>query len=330
MTFIFTALSQHLEEPQLALEAALEVRDMVEMAHKIHAVTHACLDYYVEKSMAVKPERWDECLPAFDHSQVGKQPEGLPIQPKAYRPPTYLEEQILIRLLWRLQVMINIRNSDKQNLLEHWPQENRRSVNVWNVDFAFHMFTDYSNTEGLSPTYNDSWNPNCEKEQFLSLMEYIVDVTAARRDMLPGVKELEAFLKNLPVEVYKGGYHAACLPQNLILQTRTGPTTIDDLLSAAVSIDEMVEKPPAGWRLYNEMTRDHRYHYSGVPYEPYRKYGFAFWQAERMANLGFKDREGWPDDDDHETVLRERYFVWQSILRGIDMSRLGYHNVASR
>lgn len=78
----FSALSQHIQEqPQLALKVAFEVRDLVEVAHKFHAVAHACLDYYVEKSMTIKPERWDESLPPFDHSQLGKQPEGLPIQP---------------------------------------------------------------------------------------------------------------------------------------------------------------------------------------------------------------------------------------------------------
>jgi hypothetical protein len=112
-----------------------------------------------------------------------------------------VEEQMLIRLLWRLQTIINIRTADKQNHLEHWPQENRRSINIWNVDFVFHFFTDYSNTDGLFPTFNDSWNPNFEGQQFSSLMEYVVEVTVARTDLLPGVRELEAFLKNLPVDM---------------------------------------------------------------------------------------------------------------------------------
>lgn len=50
-----------------------------------------------------------------------------------------------------------------------------------------------------------------------------------------------------------------------------------------------------------------------------------------MANLGFKDREGWPDDDDDEADLRERYFVWQSILRGVDVRRrYGYRHVVTQ
>ena len=90
----------------------------------------------------------------------------------------------------------------------------------------------------------------------------------------------------------------------------------------------MVEKPPAGWRLYKEMTSDPRYRYSGVPFEPYRKYGFAFWQAERMANLGFQENEGWQDDG---SALRVCYFVWQSILRGVDVVRAyGYHHVVTQ
>lgn len=53
--------------------------------------------------------------------------------------------------------------------------------------------------------------------------------------------------------------------------------------------------------------------------------------TERMANLGFKDREGWSDNNDHETDLRERYFVWQSILRGVDVSRkYGYRHAVTQ
>ncbi|GAM35861.1 hypothetical protein TCE0_017f04515 [Talaromyces pinophilus] len=60
LDLLFSALSRHIEEqPQLALKVAFLVRGLVKMAHKIHAVTHACLDYYVEKSMTIKPERWD-------------------------------------------------------------------------------------------------------------------------------------------------------------------------------------------------------------------------------------------------------------------------------
>lgn len=99
-------------------------------------------------------------------------------------------------------------------------------------------------------------------------MDFVLDITTSKTDLQPGLRELEAFLKNLPEDVDDGGFHAACLPPKPISETRTGPMTMDDLLLAAASIDEMVEKPPAGWRLYKEMTTDHRYRYSGVPYKP--------------------------------------------------------------
>jgi hypothetical protein len=99
-------------------------------------------------------------------------------------------------------------------------------------------------------------------------MDFVVDITAAQLDFQPGLRELEAFFKHLPEDVDEGGFHAACIPPKPILETSTGSMTIDDLLSAAVSIDEMAEKPPAGWRLYKEMTTNRRYRYSVVPYRP--------------------------------------------------------------
>lgn len=319
----FDALSERLEDPQLALQVASVVRDIVEVAHKIHAVAHACLNYYVEKSMTIKPESWDDSLPAFDHSQLGNQPEGRPIQPKPSGPPTYVEEQTLIRLLWRLQVFIDLRNANKQNHLNHWPEDERRKIQTWYVDYLFGNFTDISNRREMFPTYSDSWNPYCENDQFRSLMDFVVDITATDSKSTPALRELEVFLKNLPVHIYDGGYHATCLAAKPILETRRGLMTIDDL-PAALSIDEMVEKPPTGWRLYRAMVTDHRYRYSSVPFEPYRKYGFAFWQAERMANLGFEDDQG-PDFDESDAL--RRYFVWQSILRGVDVSsRYGYRH----
>ncbi|RAO68066.1 uncharacterized protein BHQ10_004078 [Talaromyces amestolkiae] len=324
----FEALPQHIEEPHLTSKVAFAVRDMVEVAHKIHAVAHACLEYYVRKSMTIKPERWDASLPPFDHSQLGGQPQGLPIQPTPTGPPTYEEEQILIRLLWRLQVFTDLRAAAKQDYLRHWSVDECGKVQTWNVDWLFHYFTPKSNREELFRTYIDSWNPYCEKEQFRSLMDFIVDITAAKTEYQPGLRELEAFMKDLPVDVYESGYHVTCLPPKPILEIRRGPITIDDLLPATLSIDEMVEKPPAGWRVYHQMTTDHRYYYSGVPFEPYRKYGFAFWQAERMGNLGFKEYDGWEDDG---SILRVCYFVWQSILRGVDVvSAYSYRHVVTQ
>ncbi|KAE8554904.1 hypothetical protein TMatcc_005540 [Talaromyces marneffei ATCC 18224] len=313
----FDALSERTKEPELALKVALVVRDMVETAHKIHAVAHACLDYYVEKSMTIKPECWHDGLPSFDHSKLGNQPEGRPIQPKPSGPPTYLEEQILIRLLWRLQVFIELRTANRQKNLEHWSEDNRRSIQIWFMDYLFHAFTPISNTQEMFRTYNDTWNPYCEKDQFSSLMEFVIHVTAGDTKLKPGLWELENFLKNLPPKIYDGCYHATCLPPKPISETRRGLMTTDDILPATVSIDEMIEKPPAGWRLHDEMVSDRRHHYSSVPFEPYRRYGFAFWQAERMANLGFDyhERPGFDESD-----APKRYFVWHSVLRGVDMS----------
>ena len=117
-------------EPMAQKVSPQVLRDFVELSHIVHGIAHACLDFYVEKILKdMKPR----CLNDTEIDQVyknKKQPihkfdglEGHPYQPACSGPPSYLEEQTAIRLLWRVQIYIDLKAAWKKGTLAHWPEE---------------------------------------------------------------------------------------------------------------------------------------------------------------------------------------------------------------
>lgn len=75
---------------------------------------------------------------------------------------------------------------------------------------------------------------------------------------------------------------------------------------------EYLDREPASYEFYDFMSnRDLRGSpLLGIPFEPYRKFGFAIWDDQRMTDLGF--RASGPS-----SVFKNRrfyYFRWHSIL----------------
>uniref|UniRef100_A0A093VQM8 F-box domain-containing protein n=2 Tax=Talaromyces marneffei PM1 TaxID=1077442 RepID=A0A093VQM8_TALMA len=104
------------------------LREFVQLAHNIHAVTHACLDFYLEKLKYLKPQRIHD-IDVENHERMlsvlySEHPLlGQPFQPNLdFGPPTYLEEQRVVRLLWQFQAFLNLKAAGRTHALAHWPE----------------------------------------------------------------------------------------------------------------------------------------------------------------------------------------------------------------
>lgn len=118
--------------------------------------------------------------------------------------------------------------------------------------------------------------------------------------------ELTRFLHRPPAAVYNRGYQLACLPKPApTMARRSGRNVLAD-------IDSQIGRPQMGWLFHTIMTTDPLrsplLHFS---FKPYRKFGFAFWQDERMIHLGFLESKSkyWGITEPYIV-----YFTWMSIL----------------
>lgn len=76
------------------------------------------------------------------------------------------------------------------------------------------------------------------------------------------------------------------------------------------SIGETPNSIPMGYRFFRVLVTDYRSPLRYLPFAPYRKYGFAFWDTKRMVDLGFMPTPAAM----HPLLLTELYFTWRSIL----------------
>lgn len=276
-------------------------RDLLKLAHTIHGVAHACLDFYLEKTKAMNPQRLSETevqkiyktwrLPR--HKFDGLQ--GQPYQPKYSGPASYLEEQTAIRFLWRLQIFLDLKTTCKVGALAHWPGEDRnRLQGMTMLDFLELFYVPGRSRRRYS----------YEQEQLFTVINFVNETMGKQTS--EAEDKLARFLHRPPAAVYNRGYQLPCLP-------KPGPTmermSGRDVL---IDIDSEIGRAQMGWRFHTIMTTDvTKSPLLNFSFKPYRKFGFAFWRDERMVDLGFLGPKS------NRWGLFEAYslyFTWRSIL----------------
>jgi hypothetical protein len=275
------------------------LENFVELAHTLHGVAHACLDFYIEKTKTLKPQ----CLSDTEVQEIYKNwrlPRhkfdgllGQPYQPKYYGPPSYLEEQTAIRILWRSQIFIDLKAACSIGALDHWPEEDQNRLQT----MAMLDFLQLLCVPGRSRRFS------YEQEQLFTVVNFVNETTGEQSE---AEDALTRFLHRPPAAVYNRGYHLPCLPKPSPTMERMSGRNV------LVDIDSEIGRAQMGWRFHTIMTSDVTksplLHFS---FKPYRKLGFAFWQDERMFDLGFLGprSERWGMRQSYSL-----YFTWRSIL----------------
>lgn len=273
--------------------------DFVKLAHTIHGVGHACLDFYIEKSLSAKPQRFDvgdlqdyKRLMTLLYSE--RQSPGQPFQPKDFGPPTYLEEQIVIRATWQLQLFLDMKTALRTGAPAHWSEEDRNQLR---------KVADIPEMASLSRDLGCKMNCSCKVEQILSVVDYVQEITEDQHSPLEDV--LKRFLRCPPLAVRNKAYHLPCSPK---------PYPFFDKISERETIrdvDSMIERRTKGCLFYQMMTRNNRVPIKHVSFKPWRRLGFALWQTERMVELGLL---GSKESAYGLVSSKEPWFIWRSIL----------------
>ncbi|KAK5989968.1 hypothetical protein PT974_08231 [Cladobotryum mycophilum] len=256
-------------------ETAL-LRKFVALAHQIHSLTHTCLEYYMEKCQALKPSRLKD--PTFRYIPVSRKawpmrPPGERYQLPILNPPSWIEEQGVLMNLWRFQAFYELQTARAKQQLG-WTSIEIDDLEAMSIldfyDFRVHQL-----------------------DQLLTVKEFIDDL----RQMTHNTQ----YSKLPQVSSENGCFSLVCSPEPHFENLR------DDKWDQS---RWYIDKRTIGWIFHRMMSIGWRSPLEDSEFTPYRKYGFAIWDRERMVNLGFLP-ERKSDMVVNDSPLS---FIWRSIL----------------
>ncbi|KAJ4380975.1 hypothetical protein N0V86_003322 [Didymella sp. IMI 355093] len=273
-------------------QAAAAVRSLLATTENVLAWSHACLEHLIRKSMELRPStlikngagrtRQEE----FENAESRKD-----YLPQDTGPPSWVEEQRMIKSFWRLQFFLEIQSAgNKGRLGTHWPGQEVDVLSNSSPDGFYDMF-------------------DFEREQTLTACDFFGAVTSG---IITSVEAVHDNAHDLPTIRWVEGAvsrYSCAEPLSFELNKDTfhqGPENLDrtpmsyHFHRAMSSID--------GWLDGAPLTLVY-------PFQIWRKYGFAIWDDKRMADLGMRHPR-------KKSVLSNCItysFRWWSILTEEDM-----------
>lgn len=255
------------------------------LAHKTHTLAHSCVEYYVQKCVDMRPSSLIKWAPGLNtahtsNREVYDQSEGKPFQPPRTGPASWVEEQRVVLALWRIQFFLELKIALYRGRLG-WVEDDARILSSAHLqDFFPSSRRGNLNGTGL--------------EQTLTVYEYLQDLGGGD------------FVKKgyqLPDPPVTSGFIDKCPPRPSFLSTSTSDDPYNQGEKWLCRIPRSIIFQ---WTMRNHVKTTPLFN---LPFQPYRKFGFALWDNKRMIDLGFAFPGGREFLHD-----RECYYVWYSIL----------------
>ncbi|KNG45772.1 hypothetical protein TW65_07518 [Stemphylium lycopersici] len=272
--------------------AAAAVRSLLATAENIHAWSHACLEHLIRKSMEPRPSTLIKKGPGrTSWERYEKAESRKDYLPQYTGPPSWVEEQRMIKAFWRLQFFLELQGARSNGRLGTcWPGREIDVLSMSSPDRFYDVF-------------------DFEREQTLTACEFFGAVTSGT---IPSVRAVHDNAYRLPAICWGEGTVPRCRcaePLSFKLNEDTfcqGPENLD--------------KTPWSYHFHRAMsTRDGWLDGCPLtlmsPFQPWRKYGFAIWDDKRMADLGMRHPE-------KSSVLANSIsysFRWWSIITKEDL-----------
>ncbi|KAJ4333405.1 hypothetical protein N0V95_009431 [Ascochyta clinopodiicola] len=281
-----TATTNETRSPRLD-EAAAAVRSLLATAENVHAWSHACLEQLIRKSMELRPS---PCAPTYPNRASQEESEKRKAENRDYYlpqytgPPSWVEEQRMIKAFWRIQFFLELQGtSDKGRLSTHWPGQEVDLLSKSSPDSFFDV-------------------SNFDREQILTACDFFGAVTSRTTTPAEAVHDNAYGLPTIR-QIVKATPRCVCA-EPLFFEInkdifRQRPECVD-LTSRSYNFLDIMSKPhPEGISpLY------------GFPFQSCSKYGFAIWDDKRMADLGMVDPTA-------KSILKNYGFYccrWRSLL----------------
>lgn len=272
--------------------AAAAVRSLLTTADNVHNWSHACLEHLIRISMELRPStlikngegrtRREE----FENAESRKD-----YLPQDTGPPSWVEEQRMIKAFWQLQFFLELQGAGRKgHLSTNWPKQE--------VDMLFQ-----SSAGGFYDVHN------CEREQILTACDFLGAVTSGTVNSVEAVHD-DAY--NLPTILWVDGA--------VLRRPCAEPLSFELNKDTFSQGSENLDRTPWAYRFHGAMSSTDGW-LDGAPltifypFQIWRKYGFAIWDEKRMVDLGMRH----PKKASYNGNSFSYSFRWWSILTEEDL-----------
>lgn len=272
--------------------AAAAVRSLLASAVNVHAWSHTCLEHLIRKSMELRPStlikngRGQTRREEFENAESQKD-----YLPQDTGPPSWVEEQRMIRSFWHLQFFLELQGAGCKGRLDTiWP---RQDVDVLSQ----------SSPNGFYKIFS------FKLEQILTACDFLGAVTSGT---ITSVEAIHDNAYGLPTIHWAEGAVSKCFCAEPLFFERNmdkfkqGPQNLDSTPWAYIFYRAMSSTD--GWLDGCMLTLVY-------PFQAWRKLGFAIWDEKRMVDLGMRR----PKNGSINGNAIAYSFRWWSILTEEDM-----------
>jgi hypothetical protein len=272
-------------------QAAAVVRSLLATTENILAWSHACLEHLIRKSMELRPSTLIKLGAGRTRQEDFENAESRrDYLPQDTGPPSWVEEQRMIKSFWQLQYFLELQGAGhKGRLGTNWPTQEVDVLSQSSADGFYDVL-------------------NYQREQILTACDFVGAVTSGA---ITSVEALHDNAYNLPTIHWVEGAVSRCSCAEPLSFERNndifekGPGNLDG--------------PPWGYRFHRAMSSSDGWLDAPLtlvyPFQAWRKYGFAIWDDKRMVDLGMRHTK-------KVSVLKNYIsysFRWWSILTEEDL-----------
>lgn len=275
----------------------LLLRKLVSLSHRIHALSHSCIDLCLERCDSMECLRHPRHGPYDGVAEDETAPGSSARSSRAtklghHRPVSWFEEQRAVYGFWGLQFFFELKVARLKGRLDWTPHElgKLQSFTIqgcygthlrWQVLTAFLFLEDRKPSvpmEEFSATNSTSGSRRVGSEWTTSKEEF----------QLPGLSGINASERSCPQRPKV----RQPFPGQPDQETRT------------------LAEPPLGWKFWLRMNHSPAAGYMQavqyMPYDPWRKFGLSLWDDQRMVEMGLCTRD---------LGNNEEYFgAWRDLL----------------
>jgi hypothetical protein len=245
--------------------AAAAVRSLLASAANVHAWSHTCLEHLIRKCMELRPStlikngagrtRREE----FENAESRKD-----YLPQDTGPPSWVEEQRMIKSFWQLQFFLELQGAGhKGRLGTNWPRQEVDMLSQSSADGFYDVL-------------------NYQREQILTACDFLGAVTS---ESITSVEAIHDNAYNLPTIRWVEGALSRC--------SCAEPLSFERNKDTFSQGPENLDRTPWAYHFHHAMSSSDRWLDGSpltlvYPFQTWRKYGFAIWDDKRMVDLGMR------------------------------------------
>lgn len=294
------------------------LRRMLAIHRKIVCHTVCCLSYFLDKFRPLQPlhlldktfdfgYEWDNNNGRIMVTPWQKRPVGISYPVRDVGPPSWIEEQRVLRICWRIELFYQLRFAVNTSLIS-WPESDVEELNSMDLVNMYDVPITYRQSgligqgefepDPVMEPYIYQQDKLLEHELIWSVLYYMQE----NRKTIDGSKFLRAE-RDWPLCTPKGEHDWA---------------VVDNYTSLTYQCFYHIGGHP--WRHdFYAMPLQH------VSFKPFRHVGFAIWDKERMIAYGLLD---YPNlvKERRNTEWNSIQLAWRSILEDCVLAEVGRLN----